>query len=237
MGGCAGDILYALAAVKMAGGGEFYCNSGCNAGWRLPDATYASVLSLIDAQPYISRTGIVPEARGIDLDVWRQRPGKALNISDQIAEFLGTEYIPRNDPWLYVAPHPVAPVVLHRSPRYHVAGFPWRRVLATYREAVFVGYLFEYEQFAGEFGHVPFYPTHNYLELAEVIAGCELFIGNQSSPAAIAQGLRVNMVQESFPPGGWPGDCVWERAGMTHGYGEQVELPYSLGMVNSGYSK
>jgi ADP-heptose:LPS heptosyltransferase len=39
-------------------------------------------------------------------------------------------------------------------------------------------------------------PTPTLLDVARVIAGCKLFVGNQSSPRAIAEGLKIPVVVE-----------------------------------------
>ncbi len=60
----------------------------------------------------------------------------------------------------------------------------------------FVGIRKEYDAFIQEFNYeIPFYETVNFLELAQLIAGCDLFIGNQSSPNAINEGLKHQNIQ------------------------------------------
>jgi hypothetical protein len=56
----------------------------------------------------------------------------------------------------------------------------------------------EHEAFTKTVGPIEHYPTADYLELARVIAGCSLFIGNQSCPYAMAEGLKKNAILESF---------------------------------------
>jgi ADP-heptose:LPS heptosyltransferase len=57
-------------------------------------------------------------------------------------------------------------------------------------KAVFVGLPDEYRAFQQQIGMtVPYYETRTMLELAQVIAGAEAFIGNQSQALAIAIGL------------------------------------------------
>ena len=64
---------------------------------------------------------------------------------------------------------------------------------------VFVGSPLEAQVFQG-FGApkvaIPYEATSNLLELARVIAGAKVFIGNQSAPMAIALGLGQNVIQE-----------------------------------------
>ena len=73
-------------------------------------------------------------------------------------------------------------------------------------QSVFVGLPQEHEEFKKLTGwNIDYYPTKNMLELAQVIAGCEQFMGNQSVALSIAQGLRVPYAFEAR------GDLPMER--------------------------
>ena len=61
---------------------------------------------------------------------------------------------------------------------------------------------------------VSYLRTKNFLDLARVIRGAVLYVGNQSGPAAIAQGLRSNMILESVDRHHWAWNCHWERPGF-----------------------
>jgi hypothetical protein len=112
-------------------------------------------------------------------------------------------------------------VVIHRSPRYH-GYFPWGRVVRKYRgRCVLVGLREEHEAFCGEFGHVPYHRTADWLDLAEVIGGCLLYVGNQSGPYAAAVGLKAVTVLEV----GDPANCHWQRWRAFYGTDEHLFLP------------
>ena len=65
-------------------------------------------------------------------------------------------------------------------------------------QSVFVGLPDEHEAFCKLTGwRIDHHQTKNMLELAQVIAGCEQFLGNQSMALAIAQGLRVPYAYEA----------------------------------------
>jgi len=65
------------------------------------------------------------------------------------------------------------------------------------KSSVFIGLSDEYEEFKKFSGwNLDYYPVKDMLELAQVIAGSEMFIGNQSSALALAQGLGVNYIFE-----------------------------------------
>jgi hypothetical protein len=46
------------------------------------------------------------------------------------------------------------------------------------------------------FGRIPYVQTNMLLALAEVIQGCDLYVGNSSMPLALAVGLGKSCVQE-----------------------------------------
>ena len=109
-------------------------------------------------------------------------------------------------PWLTV-PNPKSitgkPYVINRTsrgftpPGCNPAWTQWKND-GIDKESVFVGLPNEYEEFKKLTGwELDYHPTKNMLELAEVIAGCEQFLGNQSVALSIAQGLRVSYAYET----------------------------------------
>jgi hypothetical protein len=71
----------------------------------------------------------------------------------------------------------------------------WRNMVEQQwnEQALFVGTAEEHAAFEQDFGiKIQYYPTQDLLELAQVIAGSELYLGNQSVGMAIAQGLGVD---------------------------------------------
>jgi len=109
-------------------------------------------------------------------------------------------------PWLTVPnpkPIPGKPYVINRTargfapPGCNPAWTQWREN-GVDQESVFVGLPKEYDDFKQLTGwNLDYYPIKNMLELAEVIAGAEKFIGNQSVALSIAQGLRVPYTYET----------------------------------------
>ena len=70
--------------------------------------------------------------------------------------------------------------------------FPWPALIAQHgHRMAFVGLEPEYVEFCKlqPAINVPWHKTANFLELARVINGSKVFIGNQSSSQAIALGL------------------------------------------------
>ena len=224
-GGDSGDLIYALATVKTLGGGRLRLVKKYNVREPFSPAKVESLRPLLEAQPYITGVEYGESTTGINLDEFRNHYREDLNLCDMVASTFGLPHYPRERPWLFCsAPNPVARVVISRSARYHGHGFPWHRVHEKYgREAVFVGLPGEHAAWQGAFGAIPYCPTPNWWELCRVIAGAEIFCGNQSAPMALALGLCVpRIVQEVCP---YSANCHFQRRGVVYGHNEHVGLP------------
>jgi hypothetical protein len=229
-----GDAVYALPTVRAAGGGVLYLYHQPGKTWHGMDADRAASLrSLLIVQPYVDDVifcpdGHPPGATDHDLNGFRDhgRPGRNLADMHLATHGLGPEH--RDALWLVVdRPVTETAVVFARSARCRNESFPWRRVWEAYRGmAGFVGTAHEHEDFCRSVGAVPLIPTANLLDVARVIAGSRLFVGNQSCPAAIAEGLKWPMVLEVYPP--LP-NCCFERPGRIDARDDAVEVPDAPG--------
>jgi len=118
-------------------------------------------------------------------------------------------------------------VVVNRTFRYQNPYFPWGEIVKHYKDAImFVGLKHEYEAFCERWGNVEFRPCRELLEVAELIAACDLFIGNQSCANACAEGMKKNLIQEtsmSLP------DCIWRRGNAQHVINGACVLPSAGG--------
>ena len=222
--GDAGDVIYSLPAIKTLGGGSLCLFPAAYTTTRMTPTLAGSLATLLHVQPYITDCRFAEHAEGTDLDTWRRTYRSDLNVTDLVCAALGVPPPPPDEPWLLVPrPRKVAQVLFHRSHHYHNWAFPWQRVFEKYgQDAAVVGTPDEHRDFCAYFGPLPYIATPTMLELAEVIAGCELFVGNQSAPMAVALGLGTSLVQEvclMIP------NCFWERRNATYGYGADVELP------------
>jgi len=102
-------------------------------------------------------------------------------------------------PWLEVpAQRKHGRPVFARSARYRNSAWDafWCELKRASPDAIFVGTAEEFT----DFGHGEHFLAGNALELAEVIAGASVFVGNQSLPYAIAEGLKIGRVLEAYPP-------------------------------------
>jgi hypothetical protein len=109
-----------------------------------------------------------------------------------------------NETWLEADPVKIASVVINRTFRYRcpMGTGTWQNLLEQAnisQNGVFVGTQEEHEDFEKCTGfRVNYYPVRDFKQLADVIAGAELFIGNQSAAYSIAMGLGKNSVLETI---------------------------------------
>lgn len=113
--------------------------------------------------------------------------------------------------WLHVDPLPDSRgrIICARSGRYRNGSFPWKQIVRHYGDRLlFVGLKHEHAEFCSHWGMVEYRPVSDLHEMARLIAGSELFIGNQSSPMTIAEGLKHPTIQETSTD---PADCIYFR--------------------------
>lgn len=103
------------------------------------------------------------------------------------------------NPWLHVQPNQnyADAIVLARSSRYRTPGISYS-FLSKYPRVVLVGLPDEYEDMKQHIDGLEYKPVADFRELAEIIAGSKLFIGNQSFPFALAEALKVRRVLEVY---------------------------------------
>ena len=122
-----------------------------------------------------------------------------------------------------MSPRSAGRVVINRTERYRNPFFPWKDIIDTYGDRLmFIGTKAEHNMFCVDFGNVDFEPTRDMLDVAELIRGSLLFIGNQSCANAIAEGLKHDLIQETsleIP------DCVFNRPNAQHVYDGGCILP------------
>lgn len=234
-----GDTIFSLPVIRHYGRGTLYLEAANYTRERLTPDNWCGLDKIIKAQSYVED---VREWRGDAVDVnlndfralmfpqVRRGFHKDRHLCDWIAMASNLPTSIKDEPWLKIEPKPIAPVVISRSgpgrpPHavYHGKDFPWGQVLAKYgRDAVFVGTELEHEVFQAVFGNVAWYKTPSLFEVAQVIAGAKLFVGNQSAPHAIAQSLGVATVLEVWGAGA---NCSGWRANHVNGWDHKVTLP------------
>jgi hypothetical protein len=237
-GGKAGDCILHLSAIEQMGGGALRLWPCPHTGGPAWSSEFVNKLRpLLEVQPYIHKVGFSnngPQSGEIELDVWRWRYKNNLNIADNLHDALGMEYYPRHKSWLTVPdPIRVSRVLFARCPRYRNDRMPWRYVYEFYKQykPVFVGLPDEHRELQDMVGPLAYYPTSDYLTLARVIAGCDLFVSNQSSPHAIAEALKKPKLLEVCLN---DNNCHWGRDGAAYVYNGSENLPEVMPAVGNG---
>jgi hypothetical protein len=219
--GALGDLIYSLPIMKQLGGGEFYLHLnqmdwiGQHYYGALPTPFHQGRMTKSDfdymkdfmlAQEYVTKFDVLdPATHEITHNLDRFRPlfvGHPTNYIDIYANAFSLTHeeqgVVNSTPWLTVPNRTIIEgrsVVINRTQRWipEQPGPAWSELKAGIESmSVFVGLPEEYVAFKQQMGwDIPYHPTQTMLELAQVIAGAEVFIGNQSQAYALAVGLGV----------------------------------------------
>lgn len=164
------------------------------------------ILPLLRIQSYISSATHEPKQPIVDFDLNQFRLtlpkfGPHENLAHLHLRHFKLGLHECDNQWLYVdRPVPIGkPVIISRTLRYP-GDHDWRKIVQFYGDKIaFIGLPAEHETFCQMFGKVDYFPTENLLQVARVLAGCELFITNQNACHAIGEGLKINILQEPCP--------------------------------------
>lgn len=238
--GDSGDILFSMPVIRALGGGTLLLHTAKWTREQMNDSKVQSIRSLLITQPYIEDVRwLFHDPVDVNLNDFRsayfrdfKKPNfpKQRNLCEWILRTHGCDPDEQNKQWLNVEPNRVAPVIINRTGAgrlahhvYRNRDFPWKRILKEYDGAVaFVGSSAEYVDFVRDFWLVPHHKTDDLYNLASVIAGAELFIGNQSCAYAIAEGLKKPAILEVCP---WLPNCLFHRSDLIHGWNADIDLP------------
>lgn len=175
---------------------------------RMNQQDYENLKGLLEAQDYITSFEVLdPATTEITHNMDRFRPlfvGHPGNYVDCYAEAFnvfdkGVREGLRNTPWLTVpTPRTVEgrTIAVSRTERWLPPSISpiwqdWQQQ-GLEDKSFFVGTPAEYAKFQQDIGwNIPHQLTNNLLELAEYLAGAEIFIGNQSGILSLAIGLGL----------------------------------------------
>lgn len=200
-----GDVVYAIPAIRrLANPAHLTLYPAPGVTRQLMDEQNASMLiPLLNAQHGLSggwKPTYGSEGLRVDFGVRRfYRDG--YNLADIHSNWVGHDHWDRALPWLTATPmkHGYR-IAVSRSTRYRNHAFDWPNLYRQFKgRAVFLGTKSEHEDFA-QIGPIDYLPTPSLLELAEAMMGCDLFIGNQSCPRAVAEGLKMPAIVEQAHP-------------------------------------
>ena len=217
-----GDIIASLPAIQVLGGGVLHLSTSPinnNSGGRsfLTEEHIEQIKPLLEKQDYIKSVGIHNgKTCDFDLDSWRlgKLDIRTTNLAEMQLKLLDLSF-DLSKPWLSVnaldvfsnldsAPHVEfkKEIIISRTDRYNNDLFPWDEILSLFptRKILFVGLENDYAAF--QHNEIEFYRAKDILELASIIKGGKLFIGNQSLSWWLAESLKVDRWLEACPA--WP---------------------------------
>jgi hypothetical protein len=213
--GNAGDIIYsipaALAIAKKANV-HYHLSLGMKGVYgksphplgnlMLNEKMVAMLAPLLTSHPQIASCTVQQptDAIDVDLDLIRSHP-IAMNAG-HIARWYFHVFAVNTDlgkPWLFAQPDDSVKdqIVIARSQRYRAPGIDYS-FLKKYPKLLFVGVEQEWKEMREQLPTIEYRPVANFLELAQIIAGSQLFIGNQSFPFAIAEALKTKRLLEVY---------------------------------------
>lgn len=211
--GNSGDIIYSLPYVKGVSNGQdvklfLQANQPVDFSdkfkhplgrFRLNEKMIEMIKPLFLAQDWISECDFYEKQHiDIDLDLVREAPLPVTKICLPRWYFIvfGATY-DLSAPWLKVVPDESVKetIIIARSNRYHGHKINYS-FLKKYPDIQFLGVEDEFADMKKMIPQIKFRPVSDFLEMASIISGCHLFIGNQSFPFAIAEALKANRLLE-----------------------------------------
>lgn len=211
--GLIGDIIYAIPAMQvLASGKEIHLHllinqkslykksmQHYNKNKILTEKSVDWLAPLLLSQPGFKTCDIYTDQPiDYDLDDFRKFPFDY--NTGHICRWYFLTYGITTDlskPWLFVAADETfrQEIVISRSFRYRAPGISYD-FLKNYPAITFLGLPDEYEDMKKAIPQLKYKAVKNFLEFAQIIAGCKFFIGNQSFPFALAEALKVKRVLE-----------------------------------------
>lgn len=228
-GGDLGDSVASLKVLRDLGGRHqiFFVDRGPT---KIVDRAHL-VQSLFEQQPYIEGVECSEEECDIDLTGFRRWHSSSTSLwQAQCMEYThqtGRLIKQSAEPWITVTPDKsfAGKVIVARSERYTNRRFDpvWAEAVRLYEgRIVFVGLPHEHVIFCTQFGFVPHLQVKDFLQMAQALAGCSLFIGNQSSPQLLAMSVGCPIVQETCD---YQPDVILNRKGIQYACDGEAVLP------------
>ncbi|MGI4750975.1 MAG: hypothetical protein ACRYFB_10090 [Janthinobacterium lividum] len=217
--GNAGDVIYSLPTIKKIHEitgvpinlylrlnqplpTPIYSTTSHALGTVMINQKMADMLfPLFSLQNYINESSAYNNQKiHIDLDFFRSKTIKLKNSNIARWYSYTTGITPELwKPWLKVEPNYsyADKIVLARSERYRNSTIKYS-FLKDYKNTVFIGVKSEYEDMKKAIPDLKWLQVKDFLEMTQIIAGCKFFIGNQSFPYAIAEGLKSPRILEAY---------------------------------------
>tara|TARA_R110000822_G_scaffold201002_1_gene338407 strand:+ start:197 stop:910 length:714 start_codon:yes stop_codon:yes gene_type:complete len=210
-----GDIIYSLPVIKALGPGILYLDpkggentligaKPARGKTKLNSNSINAIKSLLEFQYYIQE---VKEWNGENIDFNLDEFRFNINHDNLTQSHLAAFDLPptlADQPWVIPSSQIEMPkgktIVVSRSARYQGNHGYWESIAPQIADkAIFLGSEFEHTLWETTFEtSIEYIPTPTIVELTNYISACDLFIGNQSLPRAIAESLKKNLICELY---------------------------------------
>jgi len=193
--GKGGDMIYGLATMYNLGGGILHLNFG---------PVYKSFL---ETQPYIKKV-VYHDMNNkewndlsvdYNLDLFRKELWYVYTLLECHAMAFKLKF-DLTKPWLFnIKPKYIADIVINRTERYDPVSIDWEQLRGFENRSVFIGSDRQYENFCKDKKYkIRKYEIKGILEFVQVIKGSNLYLGNQSTGLALAEGLKIPRVADIY---------------------------------------
>lgn len=185
-------LVYETEGVK----GNLYITDKDHKFSRNLHDTFTELVPVLEKLPYLNSFSILnDDIQGIDLAKFRSSPKLyKSNWCNIISSLVNKPEIPK--PWINLNVKENNLILVHRSISQETS-FPWENLLKKNRCFFITCNDNEYKNFKYKHLLSPII-CNNLKELFEMIAGCKYFIGNQSSPLAVACAMHKPYLAELF---------------------------------------
>lgn len=202
-----GDLIYGLALAQEVGPIDltlFPVKGKTTV--LMSEARAKRLFKLLEYQPYIRSVKYADYTSDTSWNGFRDHHHLhgGQNLADCHISTHGLSWKIRTKKWLYV-PSPIitTQVVINWTHRYHNWDFPWRDVIQEYEgDITFLGMKSELDDFNEKYckGLQPpaYLGSKCFMEIAQVIAGAKLYIGNLTGTTAIAEAMKKPMIVEGY---------------------------------------
>lgn len=214
--GNAGDIVYAIPTIKaIAKNEDIHLHLQINQPVKFPkhikhplqnvmlnQKMVSMIEPLLLSQPGFKSIGVLQEKQMVDVDLDKVRDYPLLLDRGNIARWYFLVFpvtYDLNKAWLQVPADKSLKntIVIARSLRYQAPAIDYS-FLKQYPAVQFIGLPEEFSEMKQMVPQIEYRPVKDFLEMASLIAGAKLFIGNQSFPFSIAEALKVNRLLEVY---------------------------------------
>lgn len=194
--GALGDIIYSLPTIISFGGGCLHL--------RKKDQ-YKFIHTLLEKQFYVRGVkfghGFEEYPLPISLDSYRKvaRKNPHFNLPLIYLQIFNKQY-DLSKPWLQnISPKFINKIILNRTNKYHNEEDSLNyNLLKKYKDIItFIGLERDHNVFEKKYNiKVDFYKVKDALEMAQIIKGSKIFVGNQSLCFALAESMKHPRVLE-----------------------------------------